>query len=144
MSTIQKGLVTTNEVLPDSMRIDMREEISMTDADRTQFTTYTMRARHSTATREKINWREKDYFPRLVTVGTTYTAAATTVVLSAGQGDRVRKGDVLRNMATGGAMYVTNVVTDTLTVVPNIGTATGTGGTAGDTLLIPSNASPRG
>src|SRR4051812_33006482 len=117
MATIQKGTVATTEVLQDSMVIDMRDEVSMADEDASQFSTFTMKSRKGQATREKINWREKDYFPRLVTVATAYTNVATTVVLSAGHGNRIRVGDVLRNMPGGDAMYVTAVATDTLTVV---------------------------
>src|SRR5262245_14321318 len=109
MSTIQKGTVATTEVLQDSMVIDMREEISMANEDRQQCSTFTMKASSGTATRKKLNWREKDYFHRLATVLTAYTNVATTVVLNDGHGNRVRKGDVLRNMAGGDAFYVTAV-----------------------------------
>jgi len=123
----------------------MREEISMTDEDSTQFSTFTMKAKSGTASREKINWREKDYFPRLATVATAYTAIATTgtIVLTAGHGNRVRKGDVLRNMAGGDAFYVTSVSTDTLSVT-HIGVKAAAAGAIGDTMLITSNASPQG
>jgi Family of unknown function (DUF5309) len=144
MATIQKGTVSTTEVLPDSMVIDMREEVSMADEDENQFSTFTMKSSKGEATREKVNWREKDYFPRLVTVNTAYTNVATTVVLSAGHGNRVRVGDVLRNMPGGDAMYVTAVATDTLTVVRSIGAKTAVAGNIGDTMLITSNASPQG
>ena len=46
----------------------MRDEMSMLDADESQFSTFTMKSKKGTATREKVNWREKDHFPRLVTV----------------------------------------------------------------------------
>lgn len=142
---INKGIISTNEVLPDSMIVDMRDEISRTDEDTTQFSTFTMKVDKGTAGREKINWREKDYFPRLATVaGGGYTNVATTVVVTAGMGDRIRKGDVLRNMAMGDAFYVQSVATDTLTVVRNVGVKAGQAGSAGDTLLITSNASPQG
>jgi hypothetical protein len=144
MATIQKGTVSTTEVLQDSLEIDMREEVSMLDDDESQYTTFTMKSQTGEATREKINWREKDYFPRLVTVLTTYTNVATSIILAAGHGNRVRKGDVLRNMAAGDAVYVTSVATDTLTVVRTIGSKAAAGGTAGDTMLITSNASPQG
>lgn len=144
MATIQKGTVSTTEVLQDSMRIDMREEISMLDEDESQFSTFTMKTRKGTATREKVNWREKEYFPRLATVGAIYTAVATTIVLSAGHGARVRKGDVIRNMAMGDAFYVRSVSTDTLTVVRDVGDKAAQTGAVGDTLLITSNASPQG
>ncbi len=144
MSTIVKGTVATTEVLQDSMVIDMRDEISMLDEDETQFSTFTMKSRKGRATREKINWREKEYFPRMVTVNAIYTNVATSVVLAAGHGNRVRKGDVLRSMPMGDALYVTAVSTDTLTVVRNIGVKAAQAGAVGDTLLITSNASPQG
>jgi hypothetical protein len=145
MATIQKGIVSTTEVLQDSMVIDMADEISMLDEDETQFTTFTMKSGKGVATREKINWREKEYFPRMVTVASNYTNVATTVVLSAGHGSRVRKvGDVLRSMAMGDAYYVQSVSTDTLTVTRGVGVKAAQAGTAGDTILITSNASPQG
>jgi len=64
MATIQKGTVSTTEVLPDSMVIDMREEISMLDQDQSQFTSYLQKQPKRTCTREKVNWREKGFFPR--------------------------------------------------------------------------------
>jgi hypothetical protein len=45
MATIQKGTVSTTEVLPDSMVIDMRDEVSMADEDENQFSTFTMKSR---------------------------------------------------------------------------------------------------
>jgi hypothetical protein len=144
MATIQKGSVSTTEVLQDSMRIDMRDEISMLDEDASQFSTFTMKSRKGTASREKVNWREKEYFPRMVTNNTVIGAGVTAVVLSAGHGLRVRKGDVIRNMAMGDAVYVRSVSTDTLTVVRDIGDKAAQAWAIGDTLLITSNASPQG
>jgi hypothetical protein len=80
----------------------------------------------------------------MVTVASNYTNVATTVVLSAGHGSRVRKGDVLRSMAMGDAYYVQSVSTDTLTVTRGVGVKAAQAGTAGDTILITSNASPQG
>ena len=144
MATIQKGTVSTTEVLPDSMVIDMREEISMLDQDQSQFTSYLQKQPKRTCTREKVNWREKGFFPRLVTVGTAYINTATAIILTAGQGVRIRNGDVLRSMPAGDAMYVQSVATDTLTVTRNIGSKAAQAGSVGDTLLIMSNASPQG
>lgn len=145
MSTIQKGIVSTTEVLPDSMVIDMRDEISMLDEDESQFSTFTMKSKKGTATREKINWREKEYFPRLVTVAAAYTNVATAVTLNAGHGNRVKAGDVLRSMPMGDAMYVQSVTGDVVTVgFRNVGVKAAAAGSIGDTLLIMSNASPQG
>jgi hypothetical protein len=144
MATIQKGTVSTTEVLQDSMRIDMREEISMLDEDESQFSTFTMKSRKGEATREKVNWREKEYFPRMATVAVALTNVATALTVSAGHGLRLRKGDVLRNMAMGDAAYVRSVSGDVATLVRAIGDKAAQAWSIGDTLLITSNASPQG
>lgn len=144
MATIQKGTVSTTEVLADSMVIDMRDEVSMADEDTSQFSTYTMKSAKQEATREKVNWREKDYFPRLATVAEIYDTDDTAWDVSSGHGNRIRVGDVLKNMATRESMYVTAVSTDTVTVVRGVGAVAAAAGAVGDTLLIASNASPQG
>jgi Family of unknown function (DUF5309) len=140
----QKGTVSTTDILADSLEINMVDELSMLDEDETQFTTFTMNTPTTETTREKVNWRESEYFPRLVTNSAIYTNVATTIVLTAGHGANVRVGDVLRNMAMGDAMWVTAVATDTLTVVRNVGTKAGAAGAVGDTFLIMSNAAAQG
>lgn len=141
---VQKGTVSTTDLLPESMVIDMDDEMRMLDADESQFSTFTMKSKSGEATREKINWRENEFFPRLATVLTAYTNVATSVILSAGQGSNVRVGDVIRNMVTGDAFWVTAITTDTLTVVRNVGVKAAAAGSIGDTLLIMSNASAQG
>jgi hypothetical protein len=145
MATIQKGTVSTTEVLQDSMQIDMREEVSMLDEDATQFSTFTMKSRKGTATREKTNWREKEYFPRMVTVNGALAAGGTTLVLTAGHDTRLRVGDVLRSMPMGDAAYVTGFpAANQATIVRDVGDKAAQAWSVGDTLLITSNASPQG
>ena len=145
MSTIQKGVVSTTEVLQDSMKIDMREEMSMLDADESQYSTFTMKSRKGTASREKINWREKEYFPRLVTCNGVLAAGGTALVVSAGHGARLLRGDVLRNMAMGDAAWVSATpAADTATIVRAVGAKAAQSWAVGDTLLITSNAHPQG
>lgn len=141
---IEKGVVSTTNLLADSLVIDMDPEMRMLDEDESQFSTLVMNTRSKETRREKFNWREKEMFPRLVTVGTSYLVGDTSVTLSAGQGANVRINDVLRNMARGDALWVTNVVGDVLTVVRNVGVRAAVAGTAGDTLLIMSNAAAQG
>jgi hypothetical protein len=141
---VQKGTVSTADLLPESMVIEMDDEMRMLDADESQFSTFTMKSRSRETKREKINWRENQFFPRLATVATAYTNVATSVVLTAGQGNNVRVGDVIRNMVGGDAFWVTAIVTDTLTVVRNVGVKAAQAGNIGDTLLIMSNASAQG
>jgi hypothetical protein len=141
---VVKGLVSTTELLADALRIEMDEEMAALDADESQYSTLIMNTSSEETTREKFNWLEKDIFPRLVTVGTSYLVGDTAVTLTAGQGANVRIGDVLRNMARGDALWVTNVVGDVLTVVRNVGVKAAVAGTAGDTMLIMSNAAAQG
>jgi len=141
---IAKGTVSTADMLPEALIVDMDPEMRDLDEDFSQYSTMTMKSASRETTREKFNWIERQLFPRLVTVGTAYTAGATTVILSAGHGANVRVGDVLRSMARGDAMWVTAVATDTLTVVPQIGSAVQAAGSVGDTLLIMSNAAAQG
>jgi hypothetical protein len=140
---VVKGVVSTTEMLPDQLRIDMDPEMKALDADESQFSTLTMNTSSKETTREKFNWLEKDMFPRLVTT-TAYLVGDTAITLTAGHGVNVRIGDVLRNMARGDAFWVTNVVGDVLTVVRNVGVKAAVAGTSGDTLLIMSNASAQG
>lgn len=141
---IEKGVVSTTNVLADALEVDMDPEMRMLDEDESQYSTLVMNTRSRETRREKFNWLEKEIFPRLVTVGTSYLVGDTSVTLSAGQGANVRIGDVLRNMARGDALWVTNVVGDVLTVVRNVGVTAAVAGTAGDTMLIMSNAAAQG
>src|SRR5688500_6727408 len=118
---IEKGVVSTTNVLADALEVDMDPEMRNLDADESQYSTLVMNTRNRETRREKFNWLEKETFPRLVTVGVSYLVGDTAVTLSAGQGANVRIGDVLRNMARGDALWVTNVVGDVLTVVRNVG-----------------------
>lgn len=141
---IEKGIVSTTEIPADSLVIEMDDEVRQLDSDESQFTTFTMASKVRETPREKFNWLEKEYFPRLVVVEGAVTNVATSAILEAGQGASVRIGDVLRNMARGDAAWVTNVVGDTLTLVRNIGVKAAQAWTDGDTLLITSNAAAQG
>jgi hypothetical protein len=141
---IQKGVISTADILADALVVDMDSEMRMLDADKSQFSTMTMATPSKETSREKFNWLENEFFPRLVVAEGAYTNVATSVVLEAGQGSNVRVGDVLRNMARGDALWVTAVATDTLTVVRNVGSRAAQAGVDGDTLLIMSNAAAQG
>lgn len=141
---IVKGVVSTTELLVDALRIDMDPEMRLLDADESQYSTLVMNTRSRGTGREKFQWIETEIFPRLVTAAALYLVGDTAVTLSAGQGANIRIGDVLRNMAKGDALWVTNVVGDVLTVVRNVGTKAAVAGAAGDTFLIMSNAAAQG
>src|SRR5262245_25925229 len=141
MPNVVKGTVSTEEYIVDEKRVDMDPEIQMLDTDESQFTTYTQDASTRTTAREKVNWLENEYFPRLVSLSATYAASgAVTPVLQTGQVAFVRKGDFIRNMKTGEGFWVTLITGDTLTTVRTIGSATAAAGAIGDQILIASNA----
>lgn len=78
----------------------------------------------------EFKWYEDTFGSRTVTTTTGQTgkniAAALTVVLASGQGDRVSIGDVVRFVTAGYTFRVTNVSTDTLTLTAELGGGTGT------------------
>jgi hypothetical protein len=87
---IEKGVVSTTNLLPDALEVDMDPEMRMLDEDESQYSTLVMNTRNRETRREKFNWLEKELFPRLVTVGTSYLIGDTAVTLTAGQGAQVR------------------------------------------------------
>src|SRR5262252_5111841 len=146
MANVVTGTVSTEEFETTAERkIDMDPEIKMLDKDESQFTTYTQDVSSKVTHREKINWLENEYFPRLVSLSATYAASgAVTPTLQTGQGAYVRKGDFLRNMKTGEGFWVTNITGDVLTATRTIGGAAAAAGSIGDQMLIASNASAQG
>jgi hypothetical protein len=147
MADIAVGaFVQTEEFLADEKVVDMDPKMRLLDPDQTQFTTMTQRAVNRPATREKVNWLEEQYVNTVITTTAGYTAGATTVVVSAGDGLSVAAQDVLRNMRTGEAMLVTANAAGSLTVVPSWGNmpAASVAGNSGDKLLIVSDAQKQG
>jgi len=139
--TVVQGYVSTEEVLPEERKIDMDERIKKVRPDDTQFYTMTSRLSTKSAIREKVNWMEEEYFPRVVAVAGAETASDTVIALAATQGKIVAKDDILRNMRTNEALRVVSVSVDDVTV------ATRTAGiamNAGDPLLVVADAQPQG
>ena len=139
--TVVTGYVSTEEVLADERKIDMDERIKKVRPDDTQFYTMTSRVSARSAIREKVNWMEEEYFPRIVATAGAETASDTVIDLVATQGKIVQPNDILRNMRTNEALRVVSVATDAVTV------ATRTGGiamNAADPLLVVADAQPQG
>jgi hypothetical protein len=141
---IVQGDVSTDEQLADEKVIDMNEKMQKLDTDMSQFTTMSTRTPSRVATREKVNWLEEELFPRTVTTSAAATAGATTLVMSAGDGLKVDINDLLRNMRTGEGVRVTNVATDTLTIVSIPGQYAAAAVNSGDVYLIVSDSQPQG
>jgi len=144
MAAIASGNVSTEEVLPDERKIDMDEEFKKLRPDETQFSTMTDRLGSKPAIREKVNWIEQDLFPRVVQPNAAGLVGDTSIVLKPGNGLYVAKNDMLRNMATSEMMKITNVATDTLTVLRGQGAIGASAIGATDKFLVVADAQPQG
>ncbi|MFA5595990.1 MAG: DUF5309 family protein [Pusillimonas sp.] len=96
----------------------------------------------------KFEWHSKDNGTPLTNAAQGAAANATTLIVTAGDGKMFTKNDLIYNRNTNEVMLVTNVVTDTLTVVRGLGTLTeGTSGeavTADDVIVLVSSVFPEG
>jgi hypothetical protein len=142
------AMVNTDEIVADEKVIDMDPKMRLLDPDQTQFTTMTSRMGSRAATREKINWLEESYVNDVMT-SPAYTAGAATITVSAADALTCQPKDVYRNMRTGQAFVITNVVqaTGVLTVTwfvqPPLIPAN-VAGNAGDKLLFVGTAYNQG
>lgn len=144
MATILNGMVDTEDVLADEKVVDMADDIKHLDPDDSQFVTMMQRMASKEAIREKVNWLELEYFPRLSALAASATSAQSTLGVTSGEGTYFRAGDVVRIAATGEAFRVLSVSTDTLTVERGVGDVAAATAASGLQLLIVSNASKQG
>ena len=144
--TIVKGTVATEGVLPDQKVIDMDPVIKMLDLDTDQFTTMLDDLGTKAATREKVNWLEDEYAPKMVRLSAGIASGVLTAVLAAAYKDFIKKYDTLRDLATGEALRVEAVNADgiTLTISRSLGATNAAAVGATDDLLITGSAYPQG
>jgi hypothetical protein len=141
------GLVSTEGVLADQKVIDMDPVIKMLDLDTDQFTTMLDDLGTKAATREKVNWLEDDYAPKMVRLNAAVAdGVATTAVLAPAYKDYVKTYDTLRNLTTGESVRVTAVNADgvTLTITRSEGSVAGAAMATTQDLLITGSAYPQG
>lgn len=143
--TALTGMVDTNTILVDEKIVDMDNVVGMLDPQTSQFTTMLMKVAQKAARNNKVEWIEDQLFPRLASVASGgYLVGATTINVTAGQGQYFRPGAFVRNARTGEGFVVTSVSTDALTVTRGIGSVAAAAGNAGDQLLIVGNAAMQG
>ena len=142
--TALTGVVDTNTILVDEKIIDMDDVVGMLDPQTSQFTTMLMKIAQKAARNQKVEWLEDQLFPRLASQSGGATNVATTINVSAGQGQYFRAGSFVRNARTGEGFVVTSVATDALTVTRGIGAVAAVAMNAGDQLLIVGNAAMQG
>jgi len=128
---------------PDSVIRPMRNFMEAVERDDTPFLNSLKHLGSGNA--EKHEWGIQGLVPRDASVGTTTTAAATTIVLTAGHGARVRPSSLLI-LTVGTAqerVWVRDVTGDTVTVVRGIGGDTALIPTAGNAIRISSSGLPQ-
>ena len=140
------GLVSTEGVLAEQKVIDMDPVIKMLDLDTDQFTTMLDDMGTKPTSREKVNWLEDEYAPKMVRLSAGIASGVTTAVLGASYKDFVKKYDTLRNLWTGEAIRVEAVNADgiTLTVSRSLGYTPAAAMAATEDLIITGSAYPQG
>lgn len=120
--TLVAGMRDPGSTVSQRIIADVKDEIALYMPSANPVTVITSHLRKKReVTQFQFDWLSKDEYPRNVTTSTSYASGDTSIVLTAGQGDRIAKYYVLRVKRTGEQMYVTNVSTDTLTVTRGIG-----------------------
>lgn len=149
MPTILSGLVSTDDVQADAKVVDMSERIYKLQPDATQFSTILNKLGSKPATREKVQWLEDEYRPRVSALAVSAESTDSSMTVTTGDGTAVfRVGDIVRNMLTNEAFQVTSVSAN------SIGTATAYRGlgssspvssaSANGKLMVVGNASAQG
>lgn len=141
---IASGVVATDDILSNEKVIDMQNEFRLLDVDDAQFMTILNKFPSQPAIREKVEWIEDSYFPNLSTLANSATSAATTLDVTAGQGDYFRAGDLVRLSTAGEVVEVSSVSTDALTVTRSIGSIAAASAASGEELLIIGNVAAQG
>lgn len=122
----------------------MQNKFRLLDQDEGQFMTILNKLPSQAAVRERVNWLEDQYFPNLSALAASATSAQTTLVVTTGQGDYFRAGDLARLGNSGEVVEVVSVSTDTLTVDRSVGSVAAATAETGTQLLIIGNVSAQG
>lgn len=135
--TINSGLVDTADPLSDELKVDMRETIAMLDPDVSQFSTMLMKLPSERAKSFKVEWMNDQLLPRVSGLAASATSAATTLSVTADEGNYFKAGDIVRIPQTGEAVRVTAASASSITVVRGQGSVTAaTAASAGAGSLI--------
>jgi len=84
----------------------------------------------------EFKWLEDDLNPSWSTLAASATSAATTITVATGEGPYFNKYDLVKVPATGEVMLVTNVSSDTLTVVRGYGSTSAASAAANTNIFI--------
>ena len=133
-----QGTVDHESVLSNRIVIDMSEVVKRADPNIAPFTLVASRLPFEEAFAEKFEWMQADDFDATVQAGAAATANPASLVMIAGDFNKLTRNHLIRNLRTDEVFLVTATPsTDTVTVKSNNGT--GAGGAAvnnGDQFLI--------
>lgn len=145
MATIKTGMYDTEDELSNRRVVDMSEKDYLLQPDDQQFRTILDTLGSKEATREIVEWLEKEYMPRLSALAASATSAATALTVTTGDGNTVfRVGHVVRDMNTGEGYLVTSVSANSIGVTRSWGGTAAASSTSVAKLLIVGNASAQG
>lgn len=136
---------STGNIVSGRRVVDIANKIDVLEPDSAPLTQLTKKMKKSETTNPEFKWMDEESLSKAdaINYSTGYTAGDTSIVVD--NGSRFRIGDVVKHIATGEQMLVTNVVTNTLTVRRGWGTTSAQAAfTDNDVLLIAGNANPEG
>jgi hypothetical protein len=140
-----KGVRDTANIQQAKLKIDMSEKIALLQPEKTPFITFLKRAKANSqvANNPKYNWMEDDLGARWDAVNqATETAVGTSVVVD--NGDYFSAGDIVKVPRTAEVILVTDISTNTLTVVRGYGVTAAALLNDNDPLVIIGNANEEG
>lgn len=140
------GTRDTANMQTAKLKIDMSEKIALLQPSATPLITFLKRAKSNSksATNPEFKWMEDDLGARwdAINNGAGYLAADTSIAVD--HGDYFFIGAVIKIPRTGEVVLVTNIVTNTLTVVRGYGTTAAAALVDNDPLCIIGNANEEG
>lgn len=116
-----QGLLATNDILSNSIVIDMSDTIAELEPDEAPLTVFLMKLAKENAQSYKVEWLENRGRAHWTQVnnGAGYADSATSIVVD--DGTIIAVGDNVKVARTGEVMRVTAVSTNTLTVTRAFG-----------------------
>jgi hypothetical protein len=141
-TTIGSGLQDTASVLSNRLKVDMLEPIQMLDTNLSQFSTILDHPdlRGDTLASYIKQWLEDRLLPRTFSLAASAASSDTVLTTGTGEGLYVKKGDIIRIVASGEAVRASaDGASTSVTVtraVGGVGAASAASGTANQCVIV--------
>jgi hypothetical protein len=143
-TTINSGLVATDDPLANELKVDMREKIAMLDPDTSQFTTMLMKLPQERANSFKTEWMNDELMPLVSAAAASAESDITNIVVTTNEGLYFKAGHIVRVADTGEPVRVTGVAASSITVVRAIDGSTAASISSGAKLIIVGGSNEQG